>query len=80
MDVKAKSIKRRDPTDFACCGALVGTALVFVIEAYDLFSGRIDDVDPLIHIITEITIFAGSGAMLFTAIAERYNRGRREDA
>ena len=80
MDVKSKSTKRWDLTGFACCGALVGTALVSVLEAYDLFSDRFEDVDPFIHIVTEITFFAGGGAMLFTAIAEICNRGSREDA
>jgi hypothetical protein len=80
MDVKSESSKRRDLTGVALCGALAGMALVFVLEAYGIFSDRFDHVDPFIHIMAEMAIFVGGGTALFTAIAEICNRLGRDDA
>jgi hypothetical protein len=78
--VNSESRTRQDLTGFALCGALAGTALVFVLEASGIFSDRFDDVDPFIHIMTEMAIFVGGGAMLFAAIAEMRNRRGRSEA
>lgn len=76
-NVKYKKCRAWDPGSFACWGALAGMTLAIVVEAYDVFSGRFNDVDPFIHILVEMTVFTSGGAMLFAAIAEMRNRTMR---
>ena len=51
--------------------------LAIVLEARDICAGRFDDVDPFVHIATELAVFAAGGAMLFAAVAELRNRSRK---
>jgi hypothetical protein len=56
---------------------MFGMALGIVLEARDICAGRFDDVDPFIHIATELAVFASGGAMLFSALANLRNRSDR---
>jgi hypothetical protein len=56
---------------------MIGMSLGIVVEARDICAGRFDDVDPFIHIATELAVFASGGAMLFAALAKLQNRSRR---
>jgi hypothetical protein len=65
--------QRWDPAGFAFVGAGVGLIAVVAHEAYDIFSGDFEDVDPFIHIMAEFVVLSTGGAMLFAAIAEFRN-------
>jgi hypothetical protein len=77
-DVIPEQSKKWDPTGSAFCGAMIGMTLAILLEAHDICVGRFDDVDPFIHIATELAAFAVGGAMLFAAIAEVRNRSGRK--
>jgi hypothetical protein len=76
-DVKPEPSKEWDLTVFAFCGAMVGMTLAIVLEARDICAGRLDDVDPFVHIAMQLAVFASSGAVLFAAAAELRNRNRK---
>jgi uncharacterized protein YacL len=71
---KPDMAKRWDPVGLAFVGAGVGLMLVVVHEAFVIFSGNFNDVDPFTHIILEMIIFAVGGAMVFAAVAEIWSR------
>ena len=48
--------------------------LALVVEVYDVFTVRFSDVDPLVHILVNITAPTCGGAMLFAVRAETRNR------
>ncbi|GEO16306.1 hypothetical protein [Microvirga aerophila] len=75
--MKTEPSKKWDPTVAAFCGAMVGMTLAIALEARDICAGRFDDVDPFVHIVTELAVFASGGAMLFAAVAGLRNRNRR---
>jgi hypothetical protein len=70
---KPDMAKRWDPVGLAFVGAGVGLMLVVVHEAFVIFSGNFDNVDPFTHIILEMIIFAVGGALVFAAVAEIRN-------
>ncbi|GEO13245.1 hypothetical protein MAE02_09410 [Microvirga aerophila] len=71
---KPDTAKRWDPVGLAFIGAGVGLMLVVVHEAFVIFSGDFNDVDPFTHIMVEMIILAIVGALAFAAIAEIRNR------
>jgi ABC-type lipoprotein release transport system permease subunit len=79
-DVKSEPSGKWDPTGAAFCGAMIGMTLAIILEAYDIFAGRFDDVDPFIHIATQLAAFAFVGAVLFAAIAGMFNRSGRKSS
>jgi hypothetical protein len=74
--VKPEPSKKWDPIISAFCGAIAGMMLAIVLEARDICAGRFDDVDPFVHIATELAVFASGGAVMFAAVAELRNRNR----
>jgi hypothetical protein len=75
--VKPEPSKKWDPTVSAFCGAMTGMMLAIVLEVREICAGRFDDVDPFIHIVVELAVFASGGAVLFAAAAELRNRNRK---
>ena len=76
--MKPEPCKKSDPAAWAFCGAVIGMSLGTVVEARDICAGRFDDVDPFIHIATELAGFASGGAMLFATLAKLRNRSSRK--
>jgi len=58
-----------DVIGLAFVGAGVGLMLVVLHEAYVIFWGQFNDVDPFTHIMMEMIFFSVSGALLFAAVA-----------
>jgi predicted membrane protein len=78
--VKSEPSEKWDPTGAAFCGAMIGMTLAIVLEAHDIFAGRFDEVDPFIHIATQLAVFAFGGAVLFAVIAGMFNRSGRKSS
>jgi hypothetical protein len=71
---KPSARKRWDPAGLALIGGGLGILLVIAHEAYVIFSGRFHNVDPFVHIITEMAILGSGLALLFAAVAVIRNR------
>jgi hypothetical protein len=59
-------------------GAAWPATLAIVIEVYDIPTVRFSDVDPLVHILVNITATTSGGAMLFEARPVTRNRTREQ--
>jgi hypothetical protein len=79
-DLEAGPHKKWDPTNCVFWGSLIGMTLGIVFEARHICAGRFDDVDPFVHIATELVVFAAGGAMLFAAVAGLRNRSGRKSS
>ena len=71
---KPSARKRWDPAGLALIGGGLGILLVVAHEAYVIFSGRFHNVDPFVHIITEMAILGSGLALVFAAVAVIRNR------
>jgi hypothetical protein len=81
--MKPEPSPERDLTGPACFGALAGTTLAIVLEAFHALPSLLQDADPFLVAITELVVFASGGAALFVILAvlrERLGRrsGRRK--
>jgi hypothetical protein len=75
--VKPEPSKKWDPTFSAFWGAMTGMMLAIGLEARDICAGRFDEVDPFVHIATELAMFAAGGAVLFAAATRLRNRNQK---
>jgi hypothetical protein len=58
----------------AFCGAIFGAMAVIAHEVHTVFVGRCPSIDPFVHIVTELAMFAPGGAILFADLADIRNR------